>query len=445
MRKKIVIIIFLMMIITLGVILPNIHPLSNVVKGNKELVFSTEQLGLQHWKPNGEHELVSENDPIITVENLKEYVHDVRLYLNIKSKDLMSQGPLKIQVFYTTNEAEEYSEQRSLWIEPLHKNGYYLISLNSSYHNLRFDLFEQSNVKIDLEKIVVNSHGWDFSLYQFYPFVIIFTVLYMIFSSRSSVLDLIANKKTVGALAFNDIKSRYAGSLLGVLWAFIQPVITIFVFWFVFQRGFRNPPVENVSFILWFIPAYIPWIFFNDAVTSSSNSLTEYSYLVKKVKFNVSVLPLIRVLSASIIHLFFIGFIWLIFVLNSSYPTFYWLQCLYYSFALFCLLVGLSWIVSSLSVFLKDFSQFVNVALQIGFWMTPIFWVTNNMTPGVLMALKLNPLYYIMEGYRDCFIAGTGFWEKGTLTIYYWIVVGMIFIIGSLLFKKLRPHFADML
>lgn len=83
-------------------------------------------------------------------------------------------------------------------------------------------------------------------------------------------------------LVQNDLKSRYSGSVFGVIWAYIQPLVTILVFWYVFQIGFRNPPVDNVEYILWFIAGYIPWTFFNDGVLASANVFYEYSYLVKK-------------------------------------------------------------------------------------------------------------------------------------------------------------------
>ena len=89
-------------------------------------------------------------------------------------------------------------------------------------------------------------------------------------------------------LAKNDLKSRYAGSFFGIVWALIQPLVTILVFWYVFQVGFKTAPVNNVEFILWFAAAYIPWVYFNDGLMSTTNCLYEYNYLIKKIKFPVS-------------------------------------------------------------------------------------------------------------------------------------------------------------
>lgn len=257
--------------------------------------------------------------------------------------------------------------------------------------------------------------------------------------------EIIQGRTLLLNLAKNDLKSRYAGSFFGIVWALIQPLVTILVFWYVFQIGFRSAPVNNVEFILWFAAAYIPWVYFNDGLMSSTNCLYEYNYLIKKIKFPVSLLPLVKICSSLMIHSFFICFIFFMFLVYRYSFQWMWLQALYYTFALTCLLVGLSWIMSSLSVFFKDFSQIVAVILQVGFWLTPIFWSPEGMSEMVLFTMKLNPLYYITQGYRDTFIYSVSFLEHPTLTCYFWIVTGVIFLVGAVLYQKLRPHFADIL
>lgn len=258
--------------------------------------------------------------------------------------------------------------------------------------------------------------------------------------------DIWFNRMLLFKLSKNDIKSRYAGSIFGVVWAFVQPLVTIFVFWFVFQVGFRNPPVDNVEFILWLITGYLPWTYFNDGVTSSSGCLYEYGYLVKKVKFRTSLLPLVKILSALFIHIFFIFFIWFMFLIYGHPFKIIWLQSLYFSFCLTFLLTGMSWIMSSISVFFKDFSQIVNIILQIGFWLTPVFWDAEKMaTPFVNKILKINPMYYIIQGYRDTFINEYAIWHRQYIGFYFWTVALVIFVSGAVIYRKLRPHFADVL
>ncbi len=259
------------------------------------------------------------------------------------------------------------------------------------------------------------------------------------------LLDIYHNRGLLVNLVKNDLKSRNSGALFGTMWVFAQPLVTILVFWYVFQVGFRNSPVNNVQFIVWFVAGYIPWIFFNDAVLSSSNCLYEYSFLVKKIKFRTSLLPIVKVISSTCIHLFFMLFTIFIYIIYGYSIEWAWLNIIYYSFCLFVLSIGVSWIVSSVSVFLKDFSQLVNILLQIGFWLAPIFWNPGTMSESVMRVLKLNPIYYIIVGYRSCLIDGIPFWDRGPITYYYWAVTMSIFIIGATVFRRLRAHFADIL
>ncbi len=256
------------------------------------------------------------------------------------------------------------------------------------------------------------------------------------------VNEIILLKKLVA----NDLKSRYAGSAFGLIWAYIQPLVTILVFWYVFQLGFRNPPVDNVEYILWFISGYIPWIYFNDAVMSSSNVMYEYSFLVKKMKFSIWQLPIIKILASLCIHAFFIVFIIGMFFLYGYDFRAAWISIFYYSACLTVLLVGFAYFVAAFSVFLKDASQIVAIILQIGFWLTPIFWSKDAMNDKVLRVLKLNPLFYIVEGYREALTEGIGFWNQPIkLTLYFWCVSAVLMFIGISVFKKLEFHFADLL
>jgi ABC-type polysaccharide/polyol phosphate export permease len=96
-------------------------------------------------------------------------------------------------------------------------------------------------------------------------------------------------------------------------------------------------------------------------------------------------------------------------------------------------------------VFLKDLGQIVGIILQFLFWLTPIFWSFNILPARFQFIFKLNPVYYLVEGYRDAFIYHVGFWQYPNLALYFWSETIIIFIVGAVIFKKLRPHFADVL
>ena len=125
--------------------------------------------------------------------------------------------------------------------------------------------------------------------------------------------------------------------------------------------------------------------------------------------------------------------------------SFYYFQFFYYLLCMTILALGLGWAVSALNVFIRDIGQIVGVVMQVGFWATPIFWDINMMPPKVQMILKLNPMFYIVQGYRESFIYFVPFWRHPYLTLYFWAVALTVFVCGALIFKKLKPQFADVL
>ena len=157
----------------------------------------------------------------------------------------------------------------------------------------------------------------------------------------------------------------------------------------------------TAPFVLWLIAGLVPWFFFQEVLSGGTNALMEYSYLVKKVVFQIDILPIIKLISALFVHLFFIAFTIILYACYGYYPDLY----------------------------------------------TPIMWNIDGMelNPILITILKLNPMYYIVAGYRDSLINKAGFWEQPGMTIYYWILTIVLFIIGTKIFKKLKPHFADVL
>lgn len=266
--------------------------------------------------------------------------------------------------------------------------------------------------------------------------------------------DLISNRKLIWNLSKNDFKSRFSGSYFGIIWAFIQPVVTVLVYWFVFEKGLHAGRINlrsgiDVPFVLWLVAGLVPWFFFSEALCGGTNALIEYSYLVKKVVFKVSILPLIKVISALFVHLFFVAFSVALYCGYHYYPDWYTVQLLYYSLAMVVLVIGLTYVTSAIVVFFKDLTQVINIVLQIGVWVTPIMWNINDpnldLHPVIITILKLNPMYYIVEGYRDSLINKVAFWERTGETIYFWVFTGVVLVLGSVVFKKLKTHFADVL
>jgi len=253
------------------------------------------------------------------------------------------------------------------------------------------------------------------------------------------------NRVLLWSLTKNDFKQRYLGNMLGIAWAFIQPTILILIFWFVFQVGFKSQPVDDFPFILWLITGMFPWFFFAEGLANGTNCIVANNFLVKKVVFRVSLLPIVSLISALVIHAFFICFMFAMFIYYGYSAEIYWLQIPYYLLATSVLLLGLSWLTSSVVVFFKDTGQFVAMIIQFGFWLTPIFWSMKMVPEKYHWIVQLNPMVYIIDGYRSSMIYHQWFWNDINATLYFWLVTAGVFILGGLTFRRLRPHFADVL
>jgi lipopolysaccharide transport system permease protein/teichoic acid transport system permease protein len=242
-----------------------------------------------------------------------------------------------------------------------------------------------------------------------------------------------------------DFKKKYLSTYLGMVWAFLNPLAYILTIWFVISIGLRSGDRAGYALLPWLVSAMIPWFFIRDALSNASGSLVEYSFLIKKMYFRVGIIPLIKLFTVLIIHLFLLLVLAIIAVSYGYSPSIYWLQIPYYLLCALVLMVGLSWLSSALMVFVRDIKQTIEVFTTLFFWITPIIWPHEGLLGKKRLIVDLNPFFYITNGYRETFIQGKWFFEQVNLTIYFWFIAILFFIIGAIVFQKLKPHFADVL
>lgn len=337
------------------------------------------------------------------------------------------------QMLDSGNQTQIKKVQDTLYIKTLGTDPYINYILNP---NVGLNFLKNRNILNNMLKFVI---------------CMILDILILILLKKSrSVFTLIQelnnNKVLIWNLSKNDFKTKYAGSYLGITWAFIQPIITILIYWFVFGFGLKaGSPIKDVPFILWFMAGLVPWFFFQEALLNATNCMVEYSYLVKKVVFKVSVLPIVKILSAVFVHLVFIGFLFIVAAIYGFYPSQYTIQLIYYSFCTFFIVLSISYATSAIIIFFKDLGQIINIFLQIGMWMTPIMWSYTILPERFQWIVKLNPMFYIVQGYRDTIINHVWFFERYFQTVYFWAIALGLFAFGAIIFKKLKPHFADVL
>lgn len=261
--------------------------------------------------------------------------------------------------------------------------------------------------------------------------------------------DALSKSNLALRLTAHDLRSRFLGSTLGFVWAFIQPLVMTIILWFVVGIAFKANAVRGVPFLAWLLAGMSVWSFFADALSQATVVFCEYAFLVKKINFKLSVLPLMKILTALAIHAFFLLIVVAVLLFYRIEVSWHWLAVLYYLFAAAVLLVGLSWITATLQVFFRDVGPIVNVGLQFGFWVTPVFWdftmIPHQGHAHLLQLLRLNPVVYIVEGYRNSLFFNTAFGGAWWETLYFWFVALLLLVLGRFIFRKLKPQFADVL
>jgi lipopolysaccharide transport system permease protein len=259
------------------------------------------------------------------------------------------------------------------------------------------------------------------------------------------LLTLYRRRFLILEMAKRDVAQNQVGSLLGFIWTFINPLVLICILWIVFTKGFKTPTVTGVPFVVWLTAGLIIWNAFSESLNGATIAVRTNPHLVKKVLFPLSVLPVVKLVASLMVHVVFILILIALILLYGLPGSIYWVQCVYYLGAMMIFVLGLSWLTSSLFVYIRDVGQVVNILLQFGFWFTPIFWPLEIMPEGARVWFKLNPMFYLVQGYRESFLGFVPFWHHPVLTIYFWSITVVLFVLGAIVFQRLRPSFADVL
>lgn len=254
------------------------------------------------------------------------------------------------------------------------------------------------------------------------------------------------NRRQIHTLAKKELQKKYKGSLLGISWAFFKPLLFISIYWFAISFGFRTGgDLGEIPFIAWLATGIAPWFFISDTLVYGANSIRSTSYLVTKMKFPLSIIPIYRIVSMWYVHIMFLVIVFIITILSGVMPTLYLIQLPYFILCSLLFMVVLTWITSTLVVISKDFEQFIRSISTVMFWLVPVLWNIDLMSEPLKKIISLNPMVYLISGYRQTFLGEGWFWENTSYTIYFWVVLALLAWFGSYIHTKLRSQFADIL
>ena len=254
-------------------------------------------------------------------------------------------------------------------------------------------------------------------------------------------------RELLGFLAWRDVKVRYKQTVLGVIWALVQPIVTTGIFTLIFGKVARMEEQVAVPFSLFVLSGVLPWQLFSAALSNSSASLVGNAHLISKIYFPRLVIPL-STLAVALVDFAVVLVLYLILsVWFGIYPNWHWL--LLPAMMLLALLVALGaglWL-TALTVKFRDVRLIVQYGLRVFMYLTPVAYTAANLEHAfphsLVWLLKMNPLYWVIEGFRWSLLDGPNGPEL--FMIYPVILILVLLVSGAYMFRRTERTIVDLL
>lgn len=235
-------------------------------------------------------------------------------------------------------------------------------------------------------------------------------------------------------------------SRLGILWKIIDPLMQIFAYWFAFGVGIRGgKDVNGIPYINWMLAGIVSWFFLSASIRNGVNCIHKKTNIITKMKFPISILPTIEIAKQVFNHIFMLVIVYIFLLLNGTDIRIQNLNVIYYLFCGIAFSISFSMVLSVLNMFTRDIKKMVNASMRLLMYVTPILWTMDKLTVNIQNLMKLNPLYYVVEGYRNSFFSNVSILERYNELIIFWSIVIGLFILGSILMYKFKQKFIDLI
>lgn len=236
-------------------------------------------------------------------------------------------------------------------------------------------------------------------------------------------------------------------SKLGLFWNFAHPTIQILTYWFMFGLVFQKKAVDGIDYLPWMLGGMVVWFFISPCITNGCNAIFSKVNVITKMKFPVSILPATVVLKELFNHVCLMIVLLVIFFMFGIYPSIHWFGLIYYLLCGVIFSICLSLTTSVLNMLARDTRKLILACMRLLLYVTPILWSIDQVKkyPLITLIMKINPIYYVVQGYRDCFFYHYGFlhyWKSG---VAFWVITFVLFAIGSYIMYKFKNKFIDMI
>jgi len=267
--------------------------------------------------------------------------------------------------------------------------------------------------------------------------------------------ELFDNIQLTWAIARYNNRSSFQGHKFGVVWEFLNPLIQIALWGFVFGvlrgRGTVNVNGNSIPFLPWMLVGMTIWLFMNRAVIGGASSVKKRIKLVSKMQLPSSIIPAISIASKLTSYLILLLFVFVVLFVFGFAPTIYWLGFFYYFIAMLIFIYFFSLLNSTIAMVFPDYLNLLKPIMRLFFFFSGAIWrlqemVQQNSLPAWFVRLMdLTPFSYIINGLRNAFLGNVFFHEDWIMTsAAFWLIVLLISIIGTHLHLKLRAKFIDL-
>lgn len=253
------------------------------------------------------------------------------------------------------------------------------------------------------------------------------------------------NLYRIYSIAKYELLGDVKDSKFGFFWNFASPAIQVFTYWIVFGIGLLRKPQQGIDYLPWVVVGFAAWWFIQPCITNGCSAIFSKRNVITKMKFPVSILPATVCVKELFNHCFMLIIAFIIVIIYGFYPNIYWLNIIYFAFCAFMFVEALSLILSVLNMISRDVKKLVTSLMRMLLYLSPVLWEAHYSIEILNIITKLNPIYYIVNGYRDAVFFSKPFWEHGVLMIYFWVIVIVMFIIGSVFMHRFKRKFIDMI
>lgn len=253
------------------------------------------------------------------------------------------------------------------------------------------------------------------------------------------IRELYAYREMIFSLVRRDLKGRYKGSVLGFLWTFINPLLQLLVYTFVFSVVMRNGIDDYYLFLF---VALVPWIFFSTSVSGGSGCIWAQQDMVKKIYFPREVLPIAYVTSQFVNMLLSFLVIFAVLLVSGKGLNVQAVLCLPVIMLVeYLLALGMAMLSSAITVYIRDLEYILGIITMGWQFLSPVMYSVEQVPEEARAIFYANPMAPIIIAYRDILYYGR-VPELGTLLHAVLVGAGLL-IVGTLLFGKLKRHFAE--